>query len=57
MAYRQIFEHTSVGESGTAHGKITIKSNGWSGNVVKADGEHNAFQFDCNGSVTYSGDS
>lgn len=57
MAFRRIYEHTSVGSYGTAHGKITIKSNGWSGNVVKADREHNTFQFDCSGSVTYAGDS
>ena len=55
MAFERIYEHTSAGSSGTAHGKITIKSNGWSGNVVKADGEHNTFQFDCAGSVTYAG--
>lgn len=57
MAFERIYEHTSAGSSGTAHGKITIKSNGWSGNVVKADGEHNSFQFDCNGSVSYAGES
>lgn len=57
MAFSRIYEHTSVGAYGTAHGKITIKSNGWSGNVVKADGEHNAFLFDCNGSVSYAGES
>lgn len=55
MAFERIYEHTSAGNKGTAHGKITIKSNGWSGNVVKADGEHNTFQFDCAGSVTYAG--
>lgn len=54
MAFERIYEHTSAGSSGTAHGKITIKSNGWSGSVVKADGEHNTFQFDCNGSVNYA---
>lgn len=57
MAFERIYEHTSAGSRGTAHGKITIKSNGWSGNVVKADGEHNSFQFDCNGSVSYAGES
>lgn len=57
MAFSRIYEHTSVGSYGTAHGKITIKSNGWSGNVVKADGEHNTFQFDCNGSVNYASES
>lgn len=54
MAFERVYEHTSSGSSGTAHGKITIKSNGWSGNVVKADREHNTFQFNCNGSVNYA---
>ena len=57
MANFDPWEDTSEGSQGTAHGKITLKSNGWSGNVVKADGEHNTFQFDCSGSVTYAGDS
>lgn len=56
MANFDPWEDTSEGSQGTAHGKITLKSNGWSGNVVKADGEHNTFQFDCSGSVTYAGD-
>ena len=56
MAFERTWEKSLSGTEGTAYGKITIKSNGWSGKVVKADGEHNKFQFDCSGSVTYAGD-
>lgn len=57
MAFERIWEETSRGSSGTAHGKITIKSDAWSGNIVKADGESNTFKFDCVGSVTYANES
>lgn len=54
MANFEPWEITNTGDSGTAHGKITLVSNGWSGEVVKNDGENNRFQFDVTGEGDYS---
>ena len=51
------WEITDPGSAGTAHGKIHLVSNGWSGHVVKNDGENNRFQFDVTGNGSYAGDS
>lgn len=54
MANFEPWEITDVGDRGTAHGKITLVSNGWSGDVVKNDGTNNHFQFDVTGEGDYS---
>lgn len=51
------WEITDTGSRGTAHGKITLTSEGWSGQVVKNDGVNNDFTFDVTGSGTYSNQS
>lgn len=54
MANFEPWEITDVGSRGTAHGKITLVSSGWSGDVVKNDGTNNHFQFDVTGEGDYS---
>ena len=55
MSYQhEPWEETNTGSRGTAHGVITLISDGWSGEVVKNDGEHNHFVFDCEGSGSYA---
>lgn len=57
MANFEPWEITNPGSSGTAHGKIQLVSNGWSGEIVKNDGTNNHFQFDVTGQGSYAGDS
>lgn len=54
MADFEPWEITNTGTEGTAHGKIQLVSNGWSGEVVKNDGTHNHFQFDVTGEGDYA---
>lgn len=54
MANFDPWEITNVGSRGTAHSKITLVSNGWSGAVIKNDGTNNHFQFDVTGEGDYS---
>ena len=55
MYEHEPWEITDTGESGRAHGKITLVSNGWSGEIVGSD-ENRHFQFDVTGEGSYAGD-
>ncbi|MEE1350917.1 MAG: hypothetical protein UHM23_02530 [Clostridia bacterium] len=55
MYEHEPWEITDAGESGTAHGKITLVSNGWSGEIVGND-DNSHFQFDVTGEGSYAGD-